>query len=673
MRLAHSKPIPPPTALHAIECVRYRGSRLGAGFATVKLTGNQKRKVKIFSQSSGEAQQVYHLLEASLPNRVLSELVQEYQAGSSNLSSYYVYVDASEQELWRVAQDINGELSKGTIRGRIYSWGRFVDVFKGVGYPLDVYQLYGLDSKNLEGDLWIAHTRQPTNSPGRFPIWSHPFASGEWAIVHNGDISSFGANIELLWSLGYTSFVGTDSEVIAYLLDHLTSFQRLNVQEVAKILCNKFVNGLLDRESIRLLSRWRGARLDGPFSVVAGFCDRYDVYLLAFADRFKFRPIVVGQDDKYVFAASEEAQIRSISPDADVWTIEPGDYFLASMKKGIIYPGRVLHNRFCSLATSLASQPSMMERIDASHMNYRMLNHAIREKVRSGVKQIEIHGVRGQRYIGVGIDTPLKLRIFGIPGNCLGNLNTCLDIEVFGNVQDDVGDVMTGGRIVVHGDARDVLAQAFQGGAIYVRGNAGNRCGIQMREYRDKRPVLIVGGRVDDYLGEYMAGGIIIVLGLNYLGTDVEIVGNCVASGMVGGRIYVRGEVSPSKIGLNPPSIDVLRYLWGLVLEGKLPASLYDRIASLKDFSIHTLQEILPSETMKSVSKLYKSKYWKDLLIEHRSLNDEDLSLVGENLREFAEIFSLQREVEDVVRNESFTVIYPRQEAQTKVAEPEEG
>ncbi|MEM4298527.1 MAG: glutamate synthase, partial [Nitrososphaerota archaeon] len=104
--------------------------------------------------------------------------------------------------------------------------------------------------------------------------------------------------------------------------------------------------------------------------------------------------------------------------------------------------------------------------------------------------------------------------------------NKSLEIEVFGNVQDDVGDVMTGGRVIVHGDARDVLAQALQGGVIYVKGNAGNRCGIQMREYRDRRPVLMIGGRVDDYLGEYMAGGVIVVLGLNYLGTDVEIVGD---------------------------------------------------------------------------------------------------------------------------------------------------
>jgi len=83
------------------------------------------------------------------------------------------------------------------------------------------------------------------------------------------------------------------------------------------------------------------------------------------------------------------------------------------------------------------------------------------------------------------------------------------------------------------GDAGDVLAQTFQGGKIFVKGNAGNRVGIQMREYKDKRPYLIIGGLVDDYLGEYMAGGVIMVLGINIKG---EPVGNYIGSGMVGGR-----------------------------------------------------------------------------------------------------------------------------------------
>lgn len=54
----------------------------------------------------------------------------------------------------------------------------------------------------------------------------------------------------------------------------------------------------------------------------------------------------------------------------------------------------------------------------------------------------------------------------------------------------------------------------MRGGEIYVRGNAGYRAGIHMKAYRDKRPVMVIGGRTGSFLGEYQAGGYIIVLGL---------------------------------------------------------------------------------------------------------------------------------------------------------------
>ncbi|MEM4374060.1 MAG: hypothetical protein QXI97_03575 [Nitrososphaerota archaeon] len=53
-----------------------------------------------------------------------------------------------------------------------------------------------------------------------------------------------------------------------------------------------------------------------------------------------------------------------------------------------------------------------------------------------------------------------------------------------------------------------------------------------MREFRNRKPILVVGGRADDYLGEYMAGGIVLILALDAL--DREDVQNntqiCVGS-----------------------------------------------------------------------------------------------------------------------------------------------
>jgi len=58
----------------------------------------------------------------------------------------------------------------------------------------------------------------------------------------------------------------------------------------------------------------------------------------------------------------------------------------------------------------------------------------------------------------------------------------------------------------------------FHGNRATVRGcidDAGYRVAIHMKEYEDKRPIIVIGGTVQHFLGEYMAGGVLIVFGLN--------------------------------------------------------------------------------------------------------------------------------------------------------------
>ena len=78
------------------------------------------------------------------------------------------------------------------------------------------------------------------------------------------------------------------------------------------------------------------------------------------------------------------------------------------------------------------------------------------------------------------------------------------------------------------------------GGKIYVKGNAGYRAGIHMKAYKEKIPVMIIGGHTGSFLGEYQAGGIIIVLGINTVGKP--IVGNFPCTGMHGGKMFLRGN-----------------------------------------------------------------------------------------------------------------------------------
>ncbi|MDW8063791.1 MAG: hypothetical protein RMI43_06440 [Candidatus Caldarchaeum sp.] len=661
-------------AVSSIECIRYRGSRLGAGFAAYNLDGpqNHLHKVKVFVSSEEVLRHVKNVLKEFSDGGLWDA---GFDAFSGKFMSWTALVDASEDSLRAAVDRLNYELMNAGLKGRVYSWGRYVEVFKGVGYPLDVSRLYGLVERSVEADLWIAHTRQPTNSPGIYPIWSHPFSSHEWAIAHNGDISSFGSNMEFTRFRGFRSFVGTDSELIAYLLDYLTNIKHMPLEKAAKALVNPFEEDIINNAADISVDEYvagRGAWLDGPFSVVAGFCDGKDVYMLALADRSKFRPLVVGEDEERFYVASEEAEIRQMSENARVWTVKPGGVFLASMKKGIIVSGREHPEVFYR---NVGKTTAVGEVVDAQGLGYSQLNLRIRSLFEKGLKEVVVVNVNGHRYLGFNMPPGTRLKIHGTAGNCLANFNKFGEIIVYGSAQDDVGDAMYGGRVIIHGDARDVVGQALQGGEIFVRGSVGNRAAIQMREFKDSRPYLVVGGRADDYLGEYMAGGVVMVLGVDSIGLDEPLVGRYMATGMVGGRIYVRGRVERWRIGLHPPKPDVIRYLRGLYLDGLIDEAVLNSFEGLRTVTIDDVRKILSGEPLRRITKLFTSKYHKELSITVKRL-DEELPVVEQPLTRFFHEFNLEKTLYTKLLKEEFTVVsaQPLQPAeQQREHQPEEG
>lgn len=168
-------------------------------------------------------------------------------------------------------------------------------------------------------------------------------------------------------------------------------------------------------------------------------------------------------------------------------------------------------------------------------MHFSDLNSKIRNSVDS---EIAVDNCIGQRYIGAG-SSGKKITVNGISGNALGAYLDGSVIEVFGNAQDALGDTMNGGRIIVHGSCGDAAGYAMRGGEIFIEGDAGYRAGIHMKAYKDKLPVLVVGGCCGSFLGEYQAGGIIIVLGMS----EQPIAGFMCGTGMHGGKIFMRGRL----------------------------------------------------------------------------------------------------------------------------------
>lgn len=175
-----------------------------------------------------------------------------------------------------------------------------------------------------------------------------------------------------------------------------------------------------------------------------------------------------------------------------------------------------------------------MTSINAKDLYFEDLN----KKLRSTKDDCEINDCLGQRFIAAGAGRR-KITVRGTPGNALGTYLNGAEITVFGNAQDAVGDTMNDGRIVVHGNIGDAAGYAMRGGAIYVKGNAGYRAGIHMKAYKDKIPVLVIGGFAGSFLGEYQAGGVIVVLGLD---GSKEIVGNFPCTGMHGGKMLLRSD-----------------------------------------------------------------------------------------------------------------------------------
>jgi glutamate synthase domain-containing protein 3 len=182
-------------------------------------------------------------------------------------------------------------------------------------------------------------------------------------------------------------------------------------------------------------------------------------------------------------------------------------------------------------------------KINAEDLYYRDLNTLLRQTiVADGIERIDIKGVCGQRYIGTDLDTILQINIYGTPGNDLGAFMNGPKIVVHGNAQDGSGNTMNEGQIIINGHAGDVTGNSMRGGKIFVRDYVGYRVGIHMKQYQKKIPAIVIGQTAGDFLAEYMAGGVILILGLN-LKEGEKCQARFVGTGMHGGVIYERGEI----------------------------------------------------------------------------------------------------------------------------------
>lgn len=187
--------------------------------------------------------------------------------------------------------------------------------------------------------------------------------------------------------------------------------------------------------------------------------------------------------------------------------------------------------------------------IEAGLRRYEVINDEIKSTLTKKNKCV-VKDVNGQRYIGCALNSGKKIDVYGTPGNDMACYLNGGTIEVFGNCQDAVGNTMNGGEIIVHGHSGDAMGYGMRDGQIYIKDNVACRGGIHMKEFRDMRPVLVIGQNAGSFLGEYMAGGTIVLLGLN-MKRGEKLFGTHCASGMHGGKIFVRGTFPKENLSDN--------------------------------------------------------------------------------------------------------------------------
>ena len=187
--------------------------------------------------------------------------------------------------------------------------------------------------------------------------------------------------------------------------------------------------------------------------------------------------------------------------------------------------------------------------LNVKSLDYKALN----ETLRRNATDITLEECCGQRFIAAGMSDK-NITINGVPGNALGAYLNGATITVNANAQDAVGDTMNEGKIIVHGNIGDAAGYAMRGGKIFVKGNAGYRAGIHMKAYKEKVPVMVIGGTAGSFLGEYQAGGVIIVLGLE--AGNGKIVDSFPCTGMHGGKMFLRSDCRdisfPSQVTAHP-------------------------------------------------------------------------------------------------------------------------
>ena len=327
--------------IEAIANMHVRGNGLGGGFAVYGLYPDKANYYAfhiMFQSREGQDEaecflkQKFHIIDyEEVPTKPTSAIVNPPSVWRYFLETDINKTDGQQDDDYVV--DMVMEVNTKIKDAFVFSSGKDMAVFKGVGYPEEIAEYFYL--AQYEGYLWTAHGRFPTNTPG---WWggAHPFNILDWTVVHNGEISSYGINRRYLEQYGYNCTMQTDTEVVAYAVDLLVRKHKLPIEVVAKVLAPPFWDHIArlpdeGQKIYRTLRQVYGSLLlNGPFTIIIA----HKGEMIGLTDRIRLRPLTVGVRGSMLYLSSEEAAIRLVSSDLDsAWIPMGGDPIIGSLEK----------------------------------------------------------------------------------------------------------------------------------------------------------------------------------------------------------------------------------------------------------------------------------------------------------------------------------------------------
>ncbi len=327
--------------IRGIVNMRERGNGLGAGFAVygcypqyadcyafhIMYTDPEARpQVEVFLHEHFTMVHDERVPVNPIPGLSNPPLIWRYFLKVDGEDEYHSPGREAEYVVQRVMQ-----LNTAGLGAYVYSSGQNVGVFKGVGHPEQIAEYFGV--ADYDGYLWTAHNRFPTNTPG---WWggAHPFSLLDWTVVHNGEISSYGANRRYLEMHGYHCTMRTDTEVMAYAADFLMRRHHLPVRVAAGVMAPPLWVEIErmppDERQLHLTLRqvYAGLLINGPFTVIIARQGE----MIGLADRIRLRPLTAAIGNNRLYLSSEESAIRLVCPyPEEVWTPVGGEPIVARL------------------------------------------------------------------------------------------------------------------------------------------------------------------------------------------------------------------------------------------------------------------------------------------------------------------------------------------------------